>query len=325
MPKSPASADVLPRFLEIANALRAERKWFEDWTLLRHAALTLPLFEGDPVELARRLREVSAGLRDQARWWESLNGSLRFLVAAAVIRHGEGAADFVEELRRVRTLFREAKLPRSDVGEVLAFLTLRDHAPRQRVAPAQVARMRELFTEIRKDHRWLLGAGEYPTIAMLATTDVPAGEIARRVEAILQRLEAGGFHSRGRLMPISQLLFFVPADDALTCGRFEALWKEFKEQGLRMFASDYDEVALLAFVPRTARETVRCVLAHREEIRKLKPRPSRDISFGLACSTAFLELVGDDPKLRRLSNTQAALQVRSILVARQAAAAAAAS
>ncbi|NOT32057.1 MAG: DUF4003 family protein [Planctomycetes bacterium] len=320
-----ASADVLDRFLAVANELRNTGGWFEDWSVLRHAALTLPLIDADPAALVRDLRRTIAEFAKRTRWWETAHGSLRQFLAAALVREDESVADFCAELKRVQALFRAAKLPRGGTGEALAFVTLREHAPKRRVSATEVGRMRELFTEIKKDHRWLLDEGEYPTIALLSTTGVAAGEVARRVEEILQRLTASGFRSRGKLLPVSQLLFFAPEPDAAACTRFEALWKEFLARGLRMNSDDYDEVALLAFVPREASKVVRTVLEHRESIDTLRPKPSRNASFSLAASTAFLELVGNDPRLRKLSNTQAALQVRSILVARRAAAVAAAS
>ena len=325
MAKTPAPTEVLPRFLAIAEALHESGGWFEDWTVLRHCALALPLVEGEPNDLARRMRETIADLRRGAPWWDTLSGAMRAFAATSLIQHGEGASGFHEELKRVRKLFREAKLPRGGTSEVLGFLVLREGQPGERVDAALVRRMGELYRAIKQDHPWLLGVGEYPTLALLATSEEPIGEIARRVEAILQGLEQRGFRSRGRLIPIAQLLFFAPSADETACAKFEALWKEFQEQGLRMLANDYDELGLLCFAPRTSKEIVRCVLAHREQIEELKPRPGREISFSLACSTAFLELVGGDPKLRKFSKAQAALQVRSIIVARQAAAAGAAS
>jgi len=324
MPPLPPASEALPRFLAVARALRAGGGFLDDWTALQHSALALPLVEGEPEELARSMRERMAELRAGASWWRRLSGSLRAFAATSLIQTGETAVGFYAELERARRAFRLAKLPRDSMSEVLGFLVLRDQSPGQRVRESDIARMGELFREIKKDHRWLLGAGEYPTLALLALTDTPAPEIARRVEALLVRLEERGFRSRGRLLPIAQLLFFAPEADLVACARFEALWKEFQAAGLRMFASDYDELALLAFANRPAREIVSRVLEHREQIRTLKPRPSRDIGFSLACATAFLELVGGDPKLRKLSKAQAALQVRSILAARQAAAASAA-
>lgn len=325
MKTAPLAIDVLDRFVAIANTLRESGGMFDDTTMLRYAALTLPMLEGSPEQIAKLLRETAAELKKKANWWSDINGWLRYLAAASLLHHGQSAAEFLGDFKKTRALFRAAHLPRDGTCELLAMLSLREQSPDHRISAAQISRARDLYLEIRKDHRWLLGAGEYPTIALLTATDEPAAEIARRVEALLRRLEERGFGSRGRLMPISQLLFFAPGPDAAACGRFEALWKEFKAQGLKMFADDYDEVALLAFLPRTASATVRRVLEHREVIRALKPKPSRSVSFSLACATAFLELVGDDPKLRRLSRAQVALQVRSILVARQAAVIAAAS
>lgn len=325
MAAKPTAADVLDHFLTLANELKRTGGWMEDKAILRHAATTLPLLEVEPRELAARYRAVIEELAAETHWWQTANGSVRYVIAASIVRQDERVRSFLSEAERVHKLFRAARLPRGALSEVLAFLTLRESAEGGRVSQAQVARMRELFGEIRKDHRWLLGADEYPTIALLSTTDVGASQIARRVEHILQDLESHGFGSRGRLMPASQLLFLSPERDSLASDRFRALWKECKARGLRMNSGDYDEVALLAHLPRDAGEIVRLVLEHREGIDTLRPRPGREIGFSLACSTAFVQLVGGDKKLRRLAYTQSAIQIRGLIAARQAAAAAAAS
>lgn len=318
-----SATDALDRFLTLANELKRSGGWTEDKAILRHAATTLPLLEVEPIELAARYRAVIQELARATHWWQEASGSVRYVIAASIVRQEERVPSFLSEVERVRKLFRAERLPRGSTSEILAFVTLRESAAGGRVTSGQVARMRELFTEIKKDHRWLLGADEYPTIALLATTEVDAGLIARRVEHILQSLESHGFGSRGRLMPASQLLFLAPEPDSMACDQFRALWKEFQARGLRMNSADYDEVALLAHLPRDAREVVRLVLEHRAGIDTLRPKPGREIGFSLACSTAFVQLVGSDRKLRRLAYTQIAIQIRGVIAERRAAAAAA--
>lgn len=317
--------DILARFLVLANELKRNGSWRDDWTVLRHSATSLPLSEVEPLVLAERFRAAIAELTASTRWWQPANGSVRYAIAASLVRQAETAEAFLAEANRVRKMFRAARLPRASVSEYQAFITLRESAGSGRVTHSQVARMRELFTAIKKDHRWLLGAGEYPTIALLSTTEIPASEIARRVETILMDLEKRGFGSRGRLMPASQLLFLSPERDNVAADRFQAVWNEFKSQGLRMSAGDYDEVALLAFLPRDAKAIVRLVLEHRDGLATLRPRPGRDIGFSLACSTAFVQLVGGDKQARRIAYTQSAIQIRMVIASRQAAMAAAAS
>jgi hypothetical protein len=316
--------DVLGRFLTLYDHLRRTRTWRDDWTVLRHAAMTLPLLERDPAALAREFRETCLELRRSTRWWQEARGSVRYFVAASILRQREPVAGFLADLERVRALFRAARLPRGATSEIQAFVLLREGVPGGHVGAAHVSRMRDLYQAIRKDHRWLLGAGEYPTIALLSTTEVAAGEIARRVEEILRDLERRGFRRRGQLMPPSQLLFLSPERDDEACARFARMWKAFRGRNLRMHAGDYDEVALLTLLPLAAETVVRAVLEDRGAVATLRPRPSRDVTFSLACSTAYARLVGGDEKLRRLAHVQAAIQIRSIIVARQAAAAAAA-
>lgn len=325
MPLRPAQAvDALPRFLALARALRASKRWFDDWTLLRHAAVPLASLEGDPAELAARLRATMDDFEAKSRWWHETHGCLRILLAAQVLQDGVTVEARLAELARASKLLRAHKLPRGRTGEIIAIAILAEQAPDGRVTESQVRRLRALFDWIKRDHPWTVGPGDYPTIALLATTAVEPERIGLRVERIVRDLRERGFKSRSAAISTSHILFFQPADDARACERFEALWHEFRARGLRMTSSDYDELALLAFAPGTPSAIASRVLEHRAAIVELRPKPDRNTSFSLACGTAFLELVGADRALRRLSRIQATLQIQSVLRARQAAATASA-
>ncbi|MCK6445508.1 MAG: DUF4003 domain-containing protein [Planctomycetes bacterium] len=322
--RPPQAADALPRFLALARALRESKRWFDDWTLLRHASVPLGLLDGDPTELAAALRETMDEFKRRARWWQETGGSLRILLAAQVLQSGGSVAERLAEFARAEKLFRAQKLPRGRTSEIIASAVLAEQAPDGRVTETQVRRVRAIFDWIKRDHSWTVGAGEYPTIALLAATAVEPERIGIRVERIFQDLKERGFKSRSAAISASHLLFFHPAEDPRACERFEALWHEFRARGLRMQSGDYDEIALLAFAPGTASSIASKVLEHRAAIIELRPKPDRNTSFSLACGTAFLELVGQDRALRRLSRIQATLQIQSVLRARQAAATAAA-
>ena len=68
---------------------------------------------GDPIIIDAEKREMTLGisaaeLKKRARWWEDMNGSLRFLAAASLLRKGESPAEFLDDLKRSRALFRAA-------------------------------------------------------------------------------------------------------------------------------------------------------------------------------------------------------------------------
>ncbi|MBI5433763.1 MAG: DUF4003 family protein [Planctomycetes bacterium] len=317
--------DALARFLAVATALKnTKQRWFEDWQLLRHAAVPLASLEGDPAELASRLRATMDAFEKRTRWWQDTHGSLRIPLAAQVLQSGGTVDEHLAELARAATLFRAHKLRRGGSGEVLAIQILAEQAPDRRVTESQVRRLRAIFDWIKRDHPWTVSAADYPTIALLAATAVEPEQIGMRVEGIVEDLRERGFKQRAAALTTSHVLFFHPLKDRSACERFEALWHEFRARGLRMQSGDYDELALLAFAPGTASSVASRVLEHRVSIDALRPKPDRNTSFSLACGTAFLELVGGDRALRRLSRIQAAVQIQSILRARQAAATASA-
>jgi hypothetical protein len=65
------------------------------------------------------------------------------------------------------------------------------------------------------------------------------------------------------------------------------------------------------------------VLENREVMKSLRPRPDRSLTFNLAASITFLELVRVDRHLKVISDVKALLDMQAIINAQQAAAAAA--
>jgi hypothetical protein len=322
---APTSNAPLPRFLDIATELHANKTWTDDWELLRWAAIPLTQAEGDPKQVAHRLRDTIRELKRRVKWWGDIVSTSRTFVAGALVADGTPAGEFITELERTRDLFRESKLPRAHVSEVMAALVLREAGAGGRVSNAQVHRMAQLYRRVKQDHRFLLGTSEYATLALLATTTDSPDAIGLRLESIYADLRQRKFGSGTSLIAIPHLLYFHPDADGPVCARFEAIWNAFKEEGLRMQSGDYDEVALLTLTPGTPGAVVKRVLAHRASIDELRPRPGRNPSFSLACATAFLELTAGSPLALRLSRVQAAYQVRYVVASRQAAATAAAS
>lgn len=319
------SHDPLQRFLAIVTELRANKTWTDDWELLRWAAIPLTQAEGDPKQVAHQVRETIRELKRRAKWFSDIVSTSRTFVAGSLVADGTTAGEFIGEVDRARTMFRANKLPRSHVSEVMAVLVLRQAGKDGRVSESHVQRMAQLFRRVKEDHRFLLGADEYATLALLATTSDSPDSIGSRVENIYVDLRGRKFGSTSTLIAIPHLLYFHPDADRSVCARFEAIWNGFKEQRLHMQSGDYDEVALLTLTPGTPSAVVKRVLSHRASIDELRPKPGRNPGFSLACATAFLELTAGSPLATRLSRVQAAHQVRCVLASRRAAAAAAAS
>ena len=99
----------------------------------------------------------------------------------------------------------------------------------------------------------------------------------------------------------------------------------FKNAGVSIWQSDYDELAILSFLDHPPGRIVEHVLRHREVMESLKPKPDRSLTFNLASSTTFLELVRLDPDLKTVIDAKALLDMQAIINAQQAAAIAATS
>jgi len=310
----------LDRFLELLDALLADKKWTEGVAPLRYAASTLMTMPGDAPRVARDLRRIADELLDRAGWFGPLKSPARFAVAAILLRSGIDAATFTDEVTRVDGLFKERGLKRRSVLSCLAILLLFDHARREgrRVDGPLVSRFGQVYEAMASHHGFLTGLDDYPACALLAGLDGTPSDVARRCERFYDGLRDLGFRRGNALQSVSHMLVFAPEADDVVMRRFRALYDAFDKAGLWMNTGDYDEVAALSFLDRPAATVVSTTLRHREVLAKHKPRPGRELSFSLACGTAFLELAGGGAD-ERLRGTQNVLAIQAILQAQQAA------
>jgi hypothetical protein len=315
----------LRKYLDLADALRKNKRWFEDWTIPRFSVLALITAEGGPAELVGRMRETVKRIEKRAGLFGTMNSSERHLVGAILVRDGDDPDAFSDEIARIRKLFRERKVRRGGMCEVLAIMILRTQSPHRQVSATQVTRFQTVYKALLADHYWLTGVEDFPTCALLCGSTQAPEAIRTGVEKLYQDLRARRFRRGDPLQTATHILFLTPDGPQAGMGRFEGLWRAFREAGLRMLTEDYEEVALLALLPTSAKEVVRTVLSHRGSLQELRPKLSRSHSFSLAASTAYLEMVRDRVGGQRIADVKTMIDVQHILRTRRAAAAAAAS
>ncbi len=319
--------DPLSRFQEVFQAIRKDARWWSSFTCLRYSALALTTVDGNASNLARKLWTTAEALKRGGGWTSPLQGSIRFLIAAALIRQGRSLDRFFAEVERVHDYFREAKLPRGRAHEMLATLVLQQQAldaGNSQIRREQVNRVAAVFKQIKLDHPWLTAADDYPAAALLAGGKDSPRQITSRVEALYQGLRGYRFNQGNALQTVSHMLYLHPEADHQVLRRFHNLYQGFKDRGLWMFEGDYDEIACLTYLDPSASQIIDTVLKHRQSIHELKPRMGKNESFSLACHTACLEMLADHRQLHWIIDMAAIIQAQSIIKQQQAAAAAAA-
>lgn len=317
--------DPLRRFLELARDVRAQKSWHQGWTQLRYAIAGLLTVPGPGERVVEQMFQAADQLRSGARWFDALREDIRFCVAAALLRSGLSTRDYLAELERGRALFRAAKLGgRSGATTVLAVLILVEHGE-GRIDEQRVKRLASLYATLRRSHPLLTGQDDYPTCALLAVADdEPAHVVNARLERLYEGLKDLRFRRGNQLQLATHLLYFCSWPDEEALARFRALYAGFGSEGLWMHRDDYDEIAVLSFLGASPADVVREVLAHRARLADLRPRPSKQERFTLACNTAFVALAARDDLGRPAHDAARLTLLHGLLQAQQAAIAAAA-
>ncbi|MDA1266429.1 MAG: DUF4003 family protein [Planctomycetota bacterium] len=313
-------ADPTGRLLQLTSAIAEHKSWLQSWSILRYAALGLITCEGEPKELVEELFELAVEVKAKQGFFSGLRSDVRYCLVATLMRHGSTFEQFREVFTTTREWFRAAKLPRGETQEAMACLILMEAAEDDTPTRAQVDRVAEVFAGMRSHHRILTGSDDYPSAALLATTDAPVDDLIERVEAFYAGLRDLKFGRSNQLQLASHMLAFAPANDEEVLVRFRRLYSAFQERGLLMNRGDYDEVAILSFLPQAADTVVSQVLDDREVLREgMQPRPSKQEGFTFGASTAFLSLATNQEADGTTLDALQMAQVISLLAAQQAA------
>jgi hypothetical protein len=315
----------LQRFIELYEAFNEERGWWSDASPLRFSSVIAVTCPGDVNEIAEVIRSTASEMGDRMRWFKAISPSLRMIIGAMLVLHGDTPDGFLDEHERVQKMFRAVNLRRGGIYEMMAILVLRLSNHLQPITPETIDRFQDLYEQMKRFHWWLIGPDDFPACAALVGQDASAEQIGEEIEAIYQALSARGMSKGDPLQTAANLLYLAHRNPELVADQYAALADGFRAADVSVWQSDYDELAILSFLDHTPQHIVDSVLSYRSEMEQLRPKPDRSMTFNLASSIAFLDLVKLDHNLKQITDAKALMDMQAIIAAQQAAAAAAAS
>ena len=299
--------DPVERYLEVFEGLRHRKRWGTGLNMLRFAALTLAASDISQPEVD--LEATAEILAKEAGGFSPLGSAMRHAVAAILIRRGIDPVATVHRVKETQGLFKEVKLSRSGAHPVLAALILVLDAGGATPSRETVARVKAIVDRWNEDHWFLTGIDDYPMAAMHATRDVSVELLGIEVEQIYQLLREAKFSSGGQLQLASHLLAFSDQGPREAAQRFERTAKALKKAKQRVWQSHYDEVALLVLSGGRVDDVVSRVVAYRDRLREVKPRPTADIAFSVAAGVVLAE---EAERIRGLEDAAAAATLRAV-------------
>ncbi|MBN1419059.1 MAG: DUF4003 family protein [Planctomycetes bacterium] len=312
------------RFRELYDALAEDRGWFGDATSLRFASLSALVCPGSPREVASGIRAAAGEIKERSSWFGQLRSPLRFILGATLLANRDRVQGFLDEVDRVRPLFREEHIRRGGTYEVIAILILRVRGGVAPIATETIERFHAIYDEMKRYHWWLTGTADFPACALLAGEPEGPEAIGRAIEEIYRALHDAGFATGDPLQTAANILYLARRAPRDAARRYRDLAEGFRRAGVRIWRSDYDELAILTFLDAPAQRLIDHVLEIRGEMETLRPKPNRSMTFSLASGIAFLEILGRDPESRALMDAKALADMEAVLRAQHAAAAGAA-
>lgn len=319
LPKDPVN-----RFFDLYQALKDKGSWLSQPSTFRFAAVAALTCPGKVNEVADAIWSTANDISEQVGWFSQLRSSIRFVVSAMLVLHGDRASRFLTDADAANKLFREHGLRRGGMFEILAILILRLHQHNEPITPAQVKRFKEIYEAMKSHHWWLTGPDDFPACAILTSCSQTPKRIGEQIERIYQGLTEAGFSKGDPLQTASNLLFLTGLPCSTIVNRYATLATAFKARKVSIFQSDYDELTILSFLDHQPNRVADRVLEITEELKRIQPRVGRNMRFNLGSSLTFLELVQKDRNLTLIHDAKALMDMQTIISAQQAAAVAAA-
>jgi hypothetical protein len=319
--------DPLARFLDIAIALGQEKRWWENRSILRYAALPLVLAPGEPAQVASRAAAGGRALAEQSGWFGDLRGAMRWVITALLAADGRDPARAGEAIAAVRERFRAAGVRRGGAYELVAAAMLHLAG---RTGESDVRRLHDVYEGMKKHHWWLTGPEDLPACALLAVHGGELAAMSARIEGLYALLRGSGLAAGDGLQMASHVLALTRGNEDQLAARFLELHRGFQGQGIKMWDCDRDELALLCLLDEPAARTVARVVEHRAQIRSRLGQVGPTTGFSFACGTAWLAAYAGatlQPPLDRdvqIANLAMATNAANALRQQQAAAASAA-
>ncbi len=318
--------DHTARYCRIVDRLQSAHRWTSA-VFLRLSAL--PLTSLEPAEAVERLDREAERLKEAGSWWGPLSTSLRFVLAAILVRRELDGKARVSALKETLDLFRSNGLGRSGnspfIAAFLLVLSSDGEVPRE----ATVQRMGRIMELWKKDHRWLTGSDDLPMAALHATRDEPVEDLAARVESIYRELHRQRYKKGEQLQLASQLLALRPWSGVDAVATLDHVMQAARRAGIRPGRGLYDEASLLALSGEDPEHAVRSVISIRDLLKAARSSRGKRL-FGafttgeqqmLSIATGLF-LVAQTEVLRATGDASAAaalLAARSALEAQQAA------
>ena len=309
--------DPVERYLDVFDELRRGKRWSTDTNVLRFCALTLAA--SDVVGSLDGLEAAAKTLASEAGGFSPLSSSVRYAVAAILLRRGLDPATTVRQVRETLTAFKAYKLQKGGAHPLMAALLLVLDADGKVPSDTTIARLKEIIVRWKRDHFFLTGVDDYPMAAMHATRAVGVEELALEVEQAYQNLRAAKYSLGNPLQTVSHLLVLSDLGPDEAARTFDRMACTLKAGGQRVWQGQYDEVALLVLSGARVDDAADRAIAYRDRLRAVKPRPSSEIAFSIATGVVLAEQAEASGGLDDAQAASNLRSVQSILEAQQAA------
>lgn len=316
------------RFLAVYDTLRRRLRW-EDGTTLRYTALGLSFLPDPGTQAVDRLTAAAASIRDRARFFSELRGSIRYPLAAMLLRRGGDLSRALDQVDRNREALRRHRVGRGGgIHVTIAAFLLLGSRPGREPRSDTLDRADDLYERMRQRHRFLTDRSDVPMVVALARLEDEVAVLDPRIEDIYRGLVAQRCGRSNATQLAAEILTLGAKDAGKSCTRFLAWRRRLREAGLPWRSPAYDEIALLSLLPERA-VRIEGLAGTVEHVRGKggfwsRLSVTRELALSLAVGLHLGALGEGDPALCRSFDAGLLAAVRQAVEAQQAAVVAAA-
>ena len=188
-----------------------------------------------------RFQIAKSVVKNETRIFSTLRGNARQVLAAALC----GTKDPTDAMRKIDRIYKllDKKFFDSDYLVLSAILIYKSVEPSE--YETVVARTREIYKKIKKDHRWITGSEDVTNCVLMALTGIDTTSIAIRCEEDFQALRKY-YRMKNKIQYLACMLSVFDGNPEEMAERTKKTDTELRDNGIRFESQSMPIVAAMA-------------------------------------------------------------------------------
>lgn len=245
------------------NELKKAFKW--EYSIVKHFVAMNSAIKDKKVNV-EEIEEIKDYIKKQVGLFSQFRGMNLFILSSLLYLESN-YKDFFENMQKVYEKMRDAGFRNSQYLPLASYTIVKEVSMDK--WDEKIQRMKNFYSNMKKNHPWLTTADDYVLAAVLATSDLDIEKTSEEMEICYKLLNEKAFVKGNSLQSLSQILALGEEDAENKCSRAVSLYNELKSEKCKL---RYDGLASLGMLTLIASNDIKIVEEVKEVYKYIKEK-----------------------------------------------------